>query len=346
MSSKSTKKLLGAALFAAAHDGGVEQVRRAVAEAQRVQLRDALIRACEAVDGKAVDALIAAGAEVTCGPSDARAPLSAVFEQKAYLGKEAARILTRLLDLGAPIDAEPCGSRTALALAVHGNHLGLAQLLVDRGSDVHQRDKRGQSLLHIAMRGRGEEPVVAFLVSHGLDVRALDAEQDSLLHAAVSTAEGRAMCDRVRLLVGAGVDVNARNASGQTPLHVAAAQRVRWPLDAEHDAAMLLLDLGADVNARSDDGVAPLHDAVESDGDPSAFVKALLERGADVNARTNLGNTPLLCLVRGTEHSPTRDRLLRSLVKEHGADVNALNMMASRRLAAPSSMAPCRSGRR
>jgi ankyrin repeat protein len=335
MSAKqNNKKSLHVALFEAAQRGA-EQLSCVAAEQRRTvlrdaaeQLRNALIQACEQLDAAAVDVLVAAGADVSCRATDARAPLSAVFEGRRHVDfGTASLIVTRLLDLGAPIDAEPTNSCTALGMAVHGDHMELAQLLIDRGSNVLQRDKHGRSLLHVAMCGRGGSAMIDYLVARGLDVLARDNDGNTLLHAAVSSAEGRAAPDRVQLLARAGIDVNASNKRGETALYTAAAAGLEYvsrPRNAQHDAAVALLELGADANARTVDGVTALHETVESERDASEFLEALVSHGADVNARTNLGFTPLMCLVARMEYDKTRGDLLRLLVKR-GADINAVN---------------------
>jgi ankyrin repeat protein len=299
----------------AAAKSSVEEAMRKAAEIQRGLFGEAMNLALSELDDDLLETLLAAGGDAGA------ASLCSIFDCHFHVDFErGSALLVRLLELGAPIDAEPVGLRTVLGCSVHKNRLDFAEFLLERGSDVRQIDRHGQTLLHIAMLGRGDAYMFQFLAVRGVDVEARDNNGNTALHAAVATDKGQRDGERVRLLVGAGIDVNAVNSLGETPLHFAAAVRNG------RDAAIVLLELGADATARTATGASAMHAAVQIEAkcDVSLFIKALIAHGADVDARTNDGNTPLVCLVANTEHTAARDDLLR-LLHKLGADINATN---------------------
>nr|XP_032525915.1 poly [ADP-ribose] polymerase tankyrase [Danaus plexippus plexippus] len=180
------------------------------------------------------------------------------------------------------------------------NRLPLAQLLLQRGADVHAKDKGGLVPLHNAC-SYGHYEVTELLVSAGAGVNAADLWRFTPLHEAA--AKGKA--DIVRLLLKHGADPTRRNRDGLTPL-----QLVR-PGDGETadalrgDAALLdaakrgdlarakKLITPQNVNCRDAHGrnSTPLHLAAGYNN--LEVAEALLEAGAAVSARDKGGLVPL-----------------------------------------------------
>jgi uncharacterized protein len=99
---------------------------------------------------------------------------------------------------------------------------------------------------------------------------------------------------------------------GRTPLHHAVNESD--PLTLKR-----LLDDGHDPNAVDDEGWTPLHFAAQGNSPEAA--RLLLEAGAAVDPRDSHGNTPLFKAVFSSRGIGDVIELLR----EHGADPNALN---------------------
>ncbi|XP_061385224.1 poly [ADP-ribose] polymerase tankyrase [Danaus plexippus] len=189
---------------------------------------------------------------------------------------------------------------TPLHFAAGYNRLPLAQLLLQRGADVHAKDKGGLVPLHNAC-SYGHYEVTELLVSAGAGVNAADLWRFTPLHEAA--AKGKA--DIVRLLLKHGADPTRRNRDGLTPL-----QLVR-PGDGETadalrgDAALLdaakrgdlarakKLITPQNVNCRDAHGrnSTPLHLAAGYNN--LEVAEALLEAGAAVSARDKGGLVPL-----------------------------------------------------
>ncbi|XP_059056370.1 poly [ADP-ribose] polymerase tankyrase [Achroia grisella] len=189
---------------------------------------------------------------------------------------------------------------TPLHFAAGYNRLPLAQLLLQRGADVHAKDKGGLVPLHNAC-SYGHYEVTELLVAAGAGVNAADLWRFTPLHEAA--AKGKA--DIVRLLLKHGADPSRRNRDGLTPL-----QLVR-PGDSDTADALrgdqALLDAAKrgdlararklitpqNVNCRDAHGrnSTPLHLAAGYNN--LEVAEALLEAGAAVSARDKGGLVPL-----------------------------------------------------
>ncbi|KAN0141870.1 Ankyrin repeat-containing domain protein, partial [Lactarius tabidus] len=98
----------------------------------------------------------------------------------------------------------------------------VAQLLLDRGTDVNTRRKDDWTPLHAASYNANAE-IVQFLIDHGAGVDAVNKSGGTPLHD-VSKGKYESQEDGVRvalLLLDHGADVNAKVRSGHTPSDLA-----------------------------------------------------------------------------------------------------------------------------
>ena len=191
---------------------------------------------------------------------------------------------------------------TPLHASVDKGHLGVAELLVERGADMGSRDSQSQTPLHIASY-RGYTEVVSLLIDRGADLNAEGFNKETSLYLALK--EGRR--DVAKLLLKRGADMNRSETHGLTPLHYAL-------LHGQNDIVQLLLDHGADTTRRDNRSLTPLHHAsMERLND---IVRLLLDHGADANLPGNRGLTAL-------HHASLRgfNDIVRLLL-DHGADTN------------------------
>ncbi|XP_022125990.2 poly [ADP-ribose] polymerase tankyrase isoform X1 [Pieris rapae] len=189
---------------------------------------------------------------------------------------------------------------TPLHFAAGYNRLPLAQLLLQRGADVHAKDKGGLVPLHNAC-SYGHFEVTELLVSAGAGVNAADLWRFTPLHEA--SAKGKA--DIVRLLLKHGADPTRRNRDGLTPLQLVRAGDSDTADALRGDAALLdaakrgdlararKLITAQNVNCRDAHGrnSTPLHLAAGYNN--LEVAEALLEAGAAVSARDKGGLVPL-----------------------------------------------------
>ncbi|MCP4624633.1 MAG: hypothetical protein GY850_14050 [bacterium] len=179
----------------------------------------------------------------------------------------------------AKLSAQQAPDLFSMNEAVRLNDIVLIKSLVDDGADVNERDKLGETPLHVAAMS-GYREIASLLLENGADLNAGDVRGLTPVH----MAAWRGNRDMVDLLLNHGADINARDKDGLTPMHTAA-------LDGRKETVALLIDKGADVNAKSKKSLTPLHAAALS-GDRET-VSLLIDKGADVNARSEDGLTPL-----------------------------------------------------
>ncbi|KAK0761397.1 hypothetical protein N5P37_006347 [Trichoderma harzianum] len=181
--------------------------------------------------------------------------------------------------------------------------------LIDRGVSPFQRNFRGETALHYAMKcpyAYESRPTAAnpmtrldFLISLKLDVKAVDYNGNNLLHTVAmldvnhSSYDGPRLLELWERLLALGLDLEQRDHAGRTPLHLLSACSNRWlrmppgktmPID-------LVISRTKNVNVSDNDGITPLHIAVSSCG--RLYAKKLIDAGANPLVSTHEGLTPL-----------------------------------------------------
>ena len=179
------------------------------------------------------------------------------------------------------IDARSNLGRTALLIAAaYPGNLPTVRLLLERGSDVNDKDQVGETCLTSAAK-RGDAEMVKFLLEKGADINAVSF----LGRAAVGLAAEEGNLETLKLLLDAGA------AKNQQQLHMAlfnAAGRENT------SAIRLLMQCGGDPNAVSPlAGYTPLMWAAASENVDAEVVRMMLEKGGDANIKAATGDTPI-----------------------------------------------------
>lgn len=214
-------------------------------------------------------AFAATEAATQTAPAAAAAPLVA-----AIAAADAAVARTVPLAVHAKSLSEAGGptGTTPLHLAVEGNHLAAAAVLVAAGDGVEDVDGYGRSLVNIAVEEDNEE-MLLLLLQQGADIKcSLNDSGETPLHRATFN-DGSAMCE---VLIREGAILDARDGVGATALHFAVHQE-------NTDAVNALLQGGAAVDAVDERQATPLNYAVSCPN--QEIVDALLVAGADVSLR-------------------------------------------------------------
>ena len=161
-----------------------------------------------------------------------------------------ARVKTLLL-AGARVDAQDRDGQSALLLAVKGNHVAVAEALIDAGASINvQAANRDTPWLLAGALGRAE--IIAKLIPRGPDLSIRNRFGGNALIPACE----RAHVEAIRLLLTTRIDVDHVNNLGWTCLLEIV---ILGSGGARHqEATRLVLQAGADPNLADKDGVTPL----------------------------------------------------------------------------------------
>jgi ankyrin repeat protein len=125
-------------------------------------------------------------------------------------------IVRSLLDRGSDVEDRNTLRETALDAASRYGHLAVARLLIERGADVNARDRHGWTPL-ITASTYGQLEVARLLLDHGADVNARKRDHNTALH----YASFKGNSEIVRLLLKRGAQVDVQDYGGRTPIDMA-----------------------------------------------------------------------------------------------------------------------------
>jgi uncharacterized protein len=165
------------------------------------------------------------------------------------------------------------------------NNIGVIELLLANGADVHKRTVDGKTALDVAVN-KGHLEYVKALIAAGADVNHCTGNSMTSLHIAVRNGH----CETVQLLLehGAAAVINSR-------LSVRCIKRCCFGQSAlimcsDSAIAKLLLAAGADVHITTTTGDTCLHTAVRHEC-LVPMICLLIKAGADLHAVNNEGKT-------------------------------------------------------
>ncbi|KRZ56108.1 Ankyrin-1 [Trichinella nativa] len=129
-----------------------------------------------------------------------------------------------------------------LHLAAETGHLAVVGQLLSRStSQVHMKDSRGRTALHVAS-SQGHYDIVSLLVSQGSDVNAADINGWTPMH--FSTNAGH--LNVVKFLIESGANSSSKSTDGKIPMCLAASSNhiecLRFLLHQKHDTYQLVDD--------------------------------------------------------------------------------------------------------
>src|SRR5580692_231501 len=254
-------------------------------------------------DEKAVEALLAAGANVNASNREGFTPLS----QACTNGN--ARMVETLLKAGADANSFQAEGQTVLMTAARAGNADAVKLLLDHGAEVNTKESwRGQTALMWAA-AENHPAVVQLLVDHKADLNLVSSvfdfsgmkvkPGDVPMHfprggfTALLFAARGGFTECARILLDHGADVKVADPDGTSSLLLAI-------INGHYDTAALLLDRKADPNAADNMGRAALFAAIDMRDmygsnrpapkdtnkiEPMDLIKVLLAAGAEPNAK-------------------------------------------------------------
>ena len=194
--------------------------------------------------------------------------------------------------------------RSALHLAVRGQHWDVVRLIVDAGASSETRDSEGSTPLHDACELCRDDDVIERLISSGAPLNQVNLRGRTPLHTAVLHNSANA----VRPLVENGSDVSAQDRDGFTPLMLAVASPAdTWDLEAKCE----LMVLSSAVNMQNKDRRTALHYVAVSG--LVSLAKLLISHNCSIDLTDKHERTPLHYACAGGFSK------MAALLIEHGA---------------------------
>lgn len=238
----------------------------------------------------------------------------------AALGGDAEAV-SKLLELGFPIDTRDAAGATALLRACGAGYADVVQRLLDAGADVTAAAQSGATPLSAAISAR-QEAVVGALLERGVKIdQPLPSDATALM---VAAALG--FPEIVEALLERGADAALTDARGHTALHAAAgfsfdsrdSLRCRRLLDA-------LIKHGAPIDAVDGEGATPLLLLLGAQSKPGrtnddthlgALLPVLLDAGAAIDHADQRGVTALHACAMHALFAPARVLMARGANRE------------------------------
>ena len=308
------------ALFDAASDGNIEDVRKHLDAGANVNAKDndgltPLHLHLDSYYGHAPDKatvkiLIKNGADINARSKNGFTPLDVAIlvERRKKLDNEISDLLRS--------KGAKSGTETSLLVAASLGDVQSIKKLLKAGSDINKPTSSGSTLLHIAA-SYGHKNATELLLVSGANINVIDDQGRTPLFKAVGSRNK----ETVELLIAKGADINT-----DTGLHrlAVAYSYSDWSEEEQKqekvrrsekiEIAKLLISKGVDVNWKNNRGYNALHDAAQTGHEEMAAL--LIESGANINESNKGNQTPL--------HKAAfdgRDKIVNILI-QNGANVN------------------------
>ena len=276
-----------------------------------------------------VQALLSGGSDVHIRNIDGKTPLYIAVQEKR---NEAIPVL---LSYGSEIFAADNSGTTPFDVASKANDNTFRLLITPE--TVIQRDSAGNTMLHAAVKNRGNPQQISGILDQKAAVDARNRDGDTALHIAVRMNQK----ENGEFLISRGSNIFSLNSAGHSPLYIAFTSKPirEWMINSNtilardglgntmlHYAAQwnllnaipIIIKNGVSVETVNATGQTPIFMSVTNDS--PATIKVLVENNANLNARDTQGNSLL--------HAAVRWNAIKSAqyLTENGIDVNVFSL--------------------
>ena len=194
---------------------------------------------------------------------------------------------------------------TALHNSAQSGSYELVKFFVEKGAEIHQKTKAGESCLHIAARNGHLNLCQTLIANHGFDKNIANNNGWTALHSSARSGS----YELVIFFVEKGADIHQKTKVGENCLHIAARNghlNLCQTLIANH---------GFDKNIANNNGWTALHSSAQSGS--YELVIFFVEKGADIHQKTKVGENCLHIAARNGHLN-----LCQNLIAGHGFDKN------------------------
>ncbi|KAF2874211.1 ankyrin repeat-containing domain protein [Massariosphaeria phaeospora] len=229
---------------------------------------------------------------------------------------------------------------TPLSVASAEGHLGVVELLLERGANVNHlyptaSDKRGTAVIPLVLASsHGHDKVVDKLITANATVWFGEALKRGIEGYHIKTIERLLKSEHSIPTLGFDIERTFFNGKGSvrgTILHFLVYQNWTGEHPQSSKILQILLDNGAKMilETSNEDGMTPLTFAIVrlfGTREPTVMEK-LLYNGANVHAKCKLGRTAVHWLLDGTKFFARESEIIKSLdlLFKYGADVDAVD---------------------
>jgi len=254
-----------------------------------------------------IQALLNGGSDVYIRNIEGKTPL--------YLAVQEARnsLIPVLITNGSEIFAANNSGVTPFDIAIKSD-INTFFLLITNETLI-QRDSEGNTMLHAAVKNRGNSEHITRILEQGALVDARNREGDTALHMSVRTNQR----ENGEFLISKGANIFAFNSAGDSPLFIALSSSPmrQWIINPYtlaakdglgnsilhyasewnlNSAIPVILRSGLSVETTNAAGQTPLFMAIRTDN--TSTIRVLADNNANLNARDNQGSSALHTAVR------------------------------------------------
>lgn len=176
-------------------------------------------------------------------------------------------IMEKLIELGANVNAIPCGRDTVLRRMVNRGLLWHTRFLLQNGADPNIRGYRCSTPLSTSL-GLNNSEISMLLMEYGADINLIG------YNPAITLAAEHSNIIIMRRLIELGADINDKNTKGNNSIHIAV-------YNSDKPLIEFLYECNADFNLCNYSDRTPLQITV--DNCKPDIVQLLINCGADVN---------------------------------------------------------------